>query len=898
MAPRMRRLGIAVAGILVVVWLALTLAGGTLAARALSRATGLVFRVGALDVSLVPPGLVARHVHVRATPRAPTAVVVSRLRVVPWLRAVVRGEARLARVRLTNPSIRLRRGRGGEVALVGTPAAAPAAPTSPTAPAEVALVLDRLDVRGGRLVVTNAALAHPRRTVVRLKAMRVRDLALRNDGTAARADFAARLVLADGAVGVRGRYRNAGDTSLLRVGTSARDLDLAVVAPYLPGPRLRSGKLTGRAVYARSAGAYAPLDRLAGDLTLKDLAVDGGDGALRARLARLRLAEATVDLRARAVHVARVLATDADVMLPTASVEPTDDDTARAEAPWAVDVAAVSLARARVGAGQASGLPVLAIQAVRGRDLSTTRAGGTLVVAATLASGGRVRGRVTVDPAGPTAAGVLALDDVALTPLAATVTAPIRIDDGRLSGRVRVSGPPVAIGRGTVAVTHFGSVAPREGGQDPVLAWDRLDAAIEHVSLAPLDVGLRQLTVSWPYLVVRRDEQGLYPLYLFAAGQEGGTGNRVVRATAADAVIADGTVFFEDRVVTPTYLGSVSGIQSRWKTLAAPPFRVADVALKGRLNEIAPLTVRGRVDATGVRLITDVERLPLVPLNVYLTPATGYVARSGGVTFSTDMTLKPGDVDAATRIALTSLDLGTAGDEDLIGSLVGVPFTLALALMKDYRGRINLDLPIRGNPTAPDFSSRGVVLRAVRDAIVGAISTPLKLIGAVFVRDGIVEEIRVDPLPFLPGRMEPTTHGSEQLDRLAVLLGQSPDLAVTLRGQSGDEDAAALCDLELVGRLESGKPDATERALLAHLHARLDASGSPPPALDDEQAKRLAALRADLVVPPDRLAALADARSAWVRARMTERYGVAAKRLRMVPAAGSGPPVVLVELAA
>jgi hypothetical protein len=902
MTPRMRRIAIAVAGILVAVWLVLTLAGGALVARTLSRATGLVFRIGALDVSLAPPGLTARRVHVRATSRGPTAIVISRVTLVPWLRAIVRGEARLARVRLVNPSIRLRRDAIGELALIGgAPVATSPAAAVPESPvhAATALVLDRLDVRGGRLTVTDATLPRPRRTVVRLKTVRMRDLVMRDDGSAERADFVARLGLAGGAVGARGRYRNVGDTALLRVGTSARGIDLTAVAPYLPGPLVRSGKLTGRAVYARSGGAYTPLDRLAGDLSVTDLAVGAGEGGLRARLARLHLGEATIDLRARAVHVESVLASDADVTLPTASVEPTTEEAVRARRRWTVDVVSVALSKARIDPGQASGIPVAVVQSVHGRNLSSTRAGGTVVAAATLASGGRLRARGTVDPAGPTFNGTLAFDDVALTPLAASLATPIKVNDGRVSGRVTVGGPPLGIGRGTVTVTHFGAVAPREGGQDPVLALDRLDARVDYLRLVPpIEIGLRRLALSWPYLVVRRDEQGLYPLYLFATHDAAATQPGAMRVVAADATIGDGTVFFEDRVVTPTYLGSVSGIQSRWKTLAAPPFRVGDVTLKGRLNEIAPLTMRGRVDSSGVRLITDVERLPLVPLNVYLTPATGYVARSGGVNFSTDLTLKPGDVDAATRIALTSLDLGTEGDQDLIGSLVGVPFTLALALMKDYRGRINLDLPIRGNPTAPDFSSRGVILRAVRDAIVGAISTPLRLIGSVFMRDGAVESIQVDPLPFLAGRTEPTAHGSEQLDRLAVFLRQSPNLVVTLRGQSGEEDATALRDLELVGRFENGKPDATERAILAHLRGLLDPSGNPPPPLDDEQAKRLAALRAELVVPPDRLAALADARSAWVRARLIERYGVTATRLEIAPATTPGPAAVLVELPA
>src|SRR5262245_54070127 len=122
----MRRIAIVVAGILVVAWLVLTLAADPMVARTLSRATGLVFHIGAVDLSLRPVGLVARHVRVSAAPDAPTAIVLSRLTLVPSLRAALRGDTHLRRVRVVNPSIRVRRDAVGEWALIGSPPAPPA----------------------------------------------------------------------------------------------------------------------------------------------------------------------------------------------------------------------------------------------------------------------------------------------------------------------------------------------------------------------------------------------------------------------------------------------------------------------------------------------------------------------------------------------------------------------------------------------------------------------------------------------------------------------------------------------------------------------------------------------------------------------------------------------------
>ncbi len=97
------------------------------------------------------------------------------------------------------------------------------------------------------------------------------------------------------------------------------------------------------------------------------------------------------------------------------------------------------------------------------------------------------------------------------------------------------------------------------------------------------------------------------------------------------------------------------------------------------------------------------------------------------------------------------------------------------------------------------------------------------------------------------------------------------------------------------GRRDVLRP--VDRAVLAHLEARADPNPAPPPALDERQSARLAALRAEITLPPGRVEVLADERAAQTRKRLVEVRHVDGARVQLGAVAPAGPPAVLVDLA-
>jgi hypothetical protein len=869
-ALRWRRLVVGLA-LLLALSVAVVWGGAVLVGHALSRSTGLTIVVGRLCPTLVPPGLAASGIRARAGASAAPVVTVARVVVAPDLWVLLRGGLHLRSVVLDRPFLRLARARDGGLEVPGMGGGGGGSSRT--------LSIDRLEITRARAVVVDGGREKVREKV-KVPAFAATGLAVAS-GRVVRVRGRGEVLAARGVAALRFLYAAWGTRTRLLVAARLAGLEPARLAAELP-VRVAGGRLSGSVRYEHAAGGPSPVDRFAASITGDALALRDLPRFAVLDLGSVTLAGIDADLVARALRVAAFSAEDGRIELAGAG----------AGGPaWAVRVDDLRLARVEIRPNADLALPALTVTDLRGRNLSTADGGGTLVGHAELATGGRVGIDGVLAAAAGGIDGRVDLDAVALPPLLGTLLAPIRTTDGRLSGTLAMSGPPLVATGGTIVLDRFDTVVPREdGGADPAVAVDHLEAEVVRLTLAPPAVHLREVRLLWPYLVVRRDPEGLYPVRFLPHSDGDGAG---AASLVVDRIhVEHGGVFFEDRVVDPHYSGSLAETRAEMTGVRAPEVVIEHASLETLVNELAPLSATGHVDGV-VEITAKLRRLPLPPLNPYLAPPLGYRAVQGGAGIETTIRVDHGVLDAGTSLVLANLSVERASGADLIDTLVGVPTTLAIALMKDLDGRLHLDLPLSGTPWAPDFSLSDLVLASLKSAVLGALASPLKLVGALFTSDGgKVRELHVDPIAFEAGRDEPSRLGARQVDRLAVLLGQRPALVVALHGRSGPEDADALRDLAIVPRLGTS---ADERALVRFLSAGAGVSASPAPDLTAEQQRRLEALRRDTPVPEDRLASLARARAARVQTLLGER-GLPVARVALAEPALDGPPAVDVDL--
>ena len=236
--------------------------------------------------------------------------------------------------------------------------------------------------------------------------------------------------------------------------------------------------------------------------------------------------------------------------------------------------------------------------------------------------------------------------------------------------------------------------------------------------------------------------------------------------------------------------------------------------------------------------------------------------------------LNRSQLEVNNQVVLSRLGLTGGRDADFVRRELGIPMSLALALMKDYRGDIQLDLPFGGDVSQPTFEMRSVVLQAIVRAIRGAVLSPLNALGRVLAA-GRADRTR----PSSPG---PLPARRTRFGRCREGTG-CPGRA---RAPPASRDGAPRARSREHGRLERLTDEAALAALVdapkaeplrEYLRARL--TGAPPPPLDEASRARLEALRAGVPWPASELRDLAQDRGAVAAASLIVDHHVDPERV-------------------
>jgi len=118
-----------------------------------------------------------------------------------------------------------------------------------------------------------------------------------------------------------------------------------------------------------------------------------------------------------------------------------------------------------------------------------------------------------------------------------------------------------------------------------------------------------------------------------------------------------------------------------------------------------------------------------------------------------------------------------------------LPLGLAVALLKDQNGIIDIDLPVSGDVNDPEFSYGGVILKALVNLVVRIAASPFALIGNLLG----VEASELEYVGFDYGRADLTPPEQERIAKLAEALNLRPELVLEVPPVVDPEhDAMAL----------------------------------------------------------------------------------------------------------
>lgn len=253
--------------------------------------------------------------------------------------------------------------------------------------------------------------------------------------------------------------------------------------------------------------------------------------------------------------------------------------------------------------------------------------------------------------------------------------------------------------------------------------------------------------------------------------------------------------------------GSLAGLSSR-------PGAHAQLELDGEVDEYGLARATGQVDIFDP---TDFMDIRVIFRNVEMTRLTPYSAtfagrriNSGKLSLDLEYVIKKRQLQSQNKVVMERLVLG---ERIASPSAKDLPLDLAIALLEDSDGRIDLGLPVSGSLDDPQFSYGGLVWKVITNVLTKIVTAPFRALGALF---GGGDE-KLESIAFDAGARRLTPPEREKLVKLAAALNKRPALALTLQGTWSDVDRSALQDLQL------------RRALLQKSGYQGDTKGDPGP---------------------------------------------------------------------
>jgi hypothetical protein len=486
------------------------------------------------------------------------------------------------------------------------------------------------------------------------------------------------------------------------------------------------------------------------------------------------------------------------------------------------------------------------------------------------------------------------------------------------SGEIDVRFGPAGLrlaGRGKVETFAF---------EDPegeiALAWDSLDIEVREATVplgeptkAPeLLVGAVSLDApSARYVLPNTAVERLL-------ATAGGGGADEAPAEASDAPVPEprvrveaievrgGKAEFVDRSGEEPYRGRVRDLSVDVAEVRLPERTIGKLRVRGLAPEDAPFDLEAALPGAEGNARLGLERLPLPQFTPYAVRAADLRIPSGELSLDTTAQLAragaEGTVETQVRVHRLALD----GATDTI-TVAGMPLDLVLALLRDPKGDIALDVPLHYGDAGAGTRLTTVLRGALVAAIKGAVTSPIKAAGIVLPEGGLPLSFGTKggggfrPVVFAPGSADPPTKGIKRVAQAAALLEARPTLGFTLRGSAGPKDRDALAEQILIERVGAGDglPELADAPFFARrrVEGALAARGrGEPGTLEAEDVALLARYVAATDVPPERFAGLARERATALQRLLEEEHDVAPGRVVVEVASEPGPPSVRAAL--
>lgn len=560
-------------------------------------------------------------------------------------------------------------------------------------------------------------------------------------------------------------------------------------------------------------------------------------------LASLNLSDGNIDLAKRQAHIGKIQLSDGRTQIErdnsgkiallsaleprpgaanakAAKPEADKSEDANASTAWTWGVDDIELSGFQVGVRDTSVQPALALD-LRNIRASTRNVSQDLNaalpvnLALAVAQGGSFEAKGTVIPAKQTADLHLKLAALALKPAQPYIAqaAALKLDNGRVSssGRLRV-GKKLSYA-GNISVNDL--LLSESATGERFLSWKTLGTDDLNVTPDSVEIGTLNLDGLGAKVIINADKSTNLQKILHKSDMPANGEAKPVTPPPAkpssdqdfkfainSVKVNDGEMDFADFSLQLPFGTRIHQLKGYLNGIANTGKSLSQLELEGLVNDYGSARAVGQInllDPTGFMDIKTVFRnVEMTNLTPYSATFAGRQIASGKLSLDLDYKIKDRQLAGENQVIMDKLTLGERVESPTAKNL---PLDLAIAILSDSDGKIDLGLPVSGSLDDPQFSYGSIVWKAITNVLTKIVTAPFRALGKML---GISSE-KMEKLAFDAGSDKLQGPERETLKLLAQALEKRPKLAITVKGTwDAEADRARIKDSRLRNAIAKG----------------------------------------------------------------------------------------------
>ncbi|WP_334118965.1 DUF748 domain-containing protein [Limnobacter sp.] len=259
--------------------------------------------------------------------------------------------------------------------------------------------------------------------------------------------------------------------------------------------------------------------------------------------------------------------------------------------------------------------------------------------------------------------------------------------------------------------------------------------------------------------------------------------------------IADSEMDFADESLFIPFGTRIHSLEGVVNGLSNKPGARGELALKGAVDEYGEAHAQGTLNLQDPTAYMDIavkfSNVEMSNLTAYSGTFANRKIESGKLSMNLNYQIENQQLNSTNQVIVDKLKLG-----DRVQSPQGrdLPLELAIAILEDRNGRIDLGLPITGNLNDPQFSYGAVVWKAIGNILTKIVTAPFRALGALL--GGSAGE-ELGKVAFAAGANTLSPSQREGLKKLGEALTTRPNLALTVQGTWAPADKTAIQNLQM-----------------------------------------------------------------------------------------------------